>query len=211
MARGSIQTREWLTQRPIHFERVTLLCISFLSESLPSMRGSWQPRSCFRHMGEPSFLEKETLQDTFGHIPTSSSAEFTHSHLRPLCQWGVPSNPHRRLDRVLVVARKLMLRISLLSTSRRLLGFGELLLALRSTVSRFTHHPRPPACAVRVARATSGRQPGSPAAPDGTHFGRPIADANGTQPQSRAVAKGFMSLDIAAPPEDVATCCIDPW
>ena len=82
MARGSIQTREWLKQLTyVHFERVTLLCIMFLVgviavyatilAAIDLVSDIWVSHS---------FLEKEALQDTFGQILTIVILlEFNHS------------------------------------------------------------------------------------------------------------------------------------
>ena len=56
---------------------------------------------------------------------------------------------------VLVVARKLMLQDFATLDVQALLGFGGLLLALEESIGFSRRGPR--ACAVRVARAASGR------------------------------------------------------
>src|SRR4029077_747740 len=100
-------------------------------------------------------------------------------------------------------------RISLLSTSRRYSALADCSWRWEGSIG----FSRTRTAGVRRPRRKSNVRapsPGSPAAPDGTHhWTSESPDANRHPAAARAVAKGFMSLDIAAPPEDVATCCID--
>ncbi|MFZ0102334.1 MAG: phosphate-starvation-inducible PsiE family protein [Pseudolabrys sp.] len=134
MARGSIQTREWLKQLTyVHFERVTLLCIMFLVgviavyamilATIDLVSDIWVSHS---------FLEKEALQDTFGHILTIVILlEFNHSIYVALTERaGAIQTRIVVLIGVLVVARKLMLQDFATLDVQALLGFGGLLLAL---------------------------------------------------------------------------------
>jgi hypothetical protein len=102
MARGSIQTREWLKQLTyVHFERVTLLCIMFLVgviavyamilATIDLVSDIWVSHS---------FLEKEALQDTFGHILTIVILlEFNHSIYVADRTGGRHPNAHCCFDR----------------------------------------------------------------------------------------------------------------
>lgn len=215
MARGSIQTREWLKQLTyVHFERVTLLCIMFLVgviavyamilATIDLVSDIWVSHS---------FLEKEALQDTFGHILTIVILlEFNHSIYVALTERaGAIQTRIVVLIGVLVVARKLMLQDFVTLDVQALLGLADC--SWRSEDSIGFSLTR--TAGVRSPRRKSNvraPRPGSPAAPDGTHHRTPESpDANRHPAAARAVAKGFVSFDIAAPPEDVATCCIDPW
>lgn len=134
MARGSIQRREWVKQLTyVHFERVTLLCIMFLVgviavyamilATIDLVSDIWVSHS---------FLEKEALQDTFGHILTIVILlEFNYSIYVALTERaGAIQTRIVVLIGVLVVARKLMLQDFATLDVQALLGFGGLLLAL---------------------------------------------------------------------------------